>query len=206
MKCVSLTWKGHSCFVISAENYSVAVDPYENVVPGYLPLSIAVNEAICSHNHSDHNGVGNVKFLKSSFRNPFEIYSYETDHDHHNGMRRGKNKIHILKYGDIKIAHLGDLGCIPNKDILDKMTNVDCMLIPVGGFYTIDEFEAMEIVNITKPKTVIPMHYRTDKFGYDKIAHINDFISHNVVSVLDMNEICISGNDEKGICLLEYMG
>ena len=96
MNRVFLTWKGHSCFVISAENYSVVVDPYENVVPGYLPLSTSANEVICSHEHSDHSGVGNVKILKSAFRNPFKIYNYETDHDHHNGTRRGKNKIHIL--------------------------------------------------------------------------------------------------------------
>jgi len=206
MDAVSIVWKGHSCFIIEAENYSVAVDPYENVVPGYLPLCVAANEVVCSHAHSDHNGTEVVKIMKSAFRNPFEIISYETDHDHHNGAKRGKNKINVFKYKDIKIAHLGDLGCVPGADVLENLKGLDCMLIPVGGFFTIDEHEAMEIVKRTNPKTVIPMHFRTDEFGYDKIAHISSFISNNCVKQLDTNTIEISKNNEKGICLLRYMG
>ena len=46
-------------------------------------------------------------------------------------------------------------------DITEENKNIECdiALIPVGGTYTMDYKEAAELVNIIKPKTVIPIHY-----------------------------------------------
>ena len=49
------------------------------------------------------------------------------------------------------------------------------MLIPVGGCYTIGTQTAYQIIRSLKPKVAIPMHYRTDKTGFDEISHIDDF-------------------------------
>ena len=49
------------------------------------------------------------------------------------------------------------------------------MLIPVGGYYTINCQTAHQIIRTCRPKVAIPMHYRTDKTGFDEISHIDDF-------------------------------
>ena len=48
-------------------------------------------------------------------------------------------------------------------------------MIPVGGYYTIDAAQARALVEAVKPRIVIPMHYRSDTFGYDVIGRLEDY-------------------------------
>ena len=50
------------------------------------------------------------------------------------------------------------------------------MLIPIGGFFTIDAAEALEIVRQASPRAVVPMHYRTQEFGFGVLATPDAFI------------------------------
>lgn len=52
---ITITWHGHSCFSVSADGYSIVLDPYApNSVPGLPPLSLSASQVLCSHGHSDH--------------------------------------------------------------------------------------------------------------------------------------------------------
>ena len=85
------------------------------------------------------------------------------------------NTVRIFDCGGIRVAHLGDLGCFPDEELENALIGIDCMLIPVGGYYTIGTQTAYQIIRSLKPKVAIPMHYRTDKTGFDEISHIDDF-------------------------------
>lgn len=50
---------------------------------------------------------------------------------------------------------------MPGEAALDMITDADVMMIPVGGFYTIDAQGAKNIIDYAHPKCVIPMHYKT---------------------------------------------
>lgn len=50
----------------------------------------------------------------------------------------------------------------------NKVINVDVALVPIGGTYTMTKEEAAELINIIKPKVVIPTHYG------DIVGEIND--------------------------------
>jgi L-ascorbate metabolism protein UlaG (beta-lactamase superfamily) len=54
--------------------------------------------------------------------------------------------------------------------------DADYLLIPVGGYYTIDAAQATEICLAAKPKCIIPMHYRTANSGYPEIATVDEFL------------------------------
>ena len=86
------------------------------------------------------------------------------------------NTVRIFDCDGIRIAHLGDLGCFPDETLEDALAGIDCMLIPVGGCYTIGTQTAYQIIRSLKPRVAIPMHYRTDKTGFDEISHIDDFM------------------------------
>ena len=86
------------------------------------------------------------------------------------------NTVRIFDCGGIRVAHLGDLGCFPDEELENALYGIDCMLIPVGGYYTIGTQTAYQIIRSLKPAVAIPMHYRTDKTGFDEISHIDDFI------------------------------
>ena len=85
------------------------------------------------------------------------------------------NTVRIFNCGGIRIAHLGDLGCFPDETLEKALEGVDCMQIPVGGYYTIGCQTAYQIIRSCHPKVAIPMHYRSDKTGFDEISHIDDF-------------------------------
>ena len=41
------------------------------------------------------------------------------------------------------------------------MKNPDVLMIPVGGFYTIDGKTAREVSERLQPRMILPMHYKT---------------------------------------------
>src|SRR4030042_891485 len=163
---MKLRWLGHSCFLITSEiGLRIITDPY-NAVQGvkYEPVKETADIVTMSHDHFDHNnissvagkpelikgnGVKNIKGIQ--FRG---IASY---HDESGGKQRGVNSIFCFSIDGINICHLGDLGHLLNGGQLKEIGEVDLLLIPVGGFYTIDAMVATQICNELKPKVAIPM-------------------------------------------------
>jgi L-ascorbate metabolism protein UlaG (beta-lactamase superfamily) len=77
------------------------------------------------------------------------------------GEQRGSNTIYTYLVDGIKLCHLGDLGHLPDKKQEDEIGGVDVLFIPVGGNYTIDADEAVQVIDMLHPSIVIPMHYKT---------------------------------------------
>jgi L-ascorbate metabolism protein UlaG (beta-lactamase superfamily) len=110
----------------------------------------------------------------------------ETSHDEAGGSKRGKNNVFVWSMENIKIAHLGDLGHILTKEQVAKIGQLDVLMIPVGGFYTISPKEADSIISQLKPKVVIPMHYKTEVMDENfPIVKVSEFLANkkNVVRV-----------------------
>lgn len=172
---MKLTWHGHSCFTLETADGSVVFDPYaDGSVPGYAPLRLTADCVLCSHEHQDHAARDLVTLTE---RAPaFEMEMIGTFHDPEHGALRGRNTIYIISAEGLRVAHLGDLGCelIPSQ--LDRLRGVDALLIPVGGYYTIDADQANDLANELKPRVVVPMHYRSGSFGYDVIGPVEDFL------------------------------
>ncbi|EKD46401.1 MAG: hypothetical protein ACD_67C00246G0001, partial [uncultured bacterium] len=89
------------------------------------------------------------------------IVGLDSFHDSEEGSLRGKSTIYILEVEDLKICHLGDLGCDLTGKQLEEIDGVDILFIPVGGTYTIDGKKAAELVRKIEPAIIIPMHYKT---------------------------------------------
>ena len=98
-------------------------------------------------------------------------------HDHHNGAHRGQNLLFVLESEGLRIAHLGDLGHIPTPAQVRELGRVDVLLLPVGGYYTIDAQSAAALCHRVQPRMIIPMHYRTQANADWPIAPVEDFLS-----------------------------
>ena len=61
----------------------------------------------------------------------------------------------------LTLAHLGDQGVLLTQAQVDALGKIDVLMLPVGGFYTIDAAAARKIVDQVNPRVVIPMHYKT---------------------------------------------
>ncbi len=53
----------------------------------------------------------------------------------------------------------------------------DVLLIPVGGFYTVDGAGAKRICESVRPRCVVPMHYRFGSYGFANIGTADTFLS-----------------------------
>lgn len=184
MSNIIIQWHGHSCFSVTADNYTIVLDPFaDGSVPGIGNIRPEANAVLCSHYHSDH-GCAEVVTVTEKENCPFEILKIDTYHDDVQGTKRGENRIHILETDGIRIVHFGDLGCMLTSEQAELLKKADVLMIPVGGFYTIDAAQAKEIVSLLDPKVVIPMHYRSDTFGYPVIGRLEEFTKYynNVVN------------------------
>jgi L-ascorbate metabolism protein UlaG (beta-lactamase superfamily) len=98
-----------------------------------------------------------------------------TYHDPSKGSERGANTIFTITINNIQVCHLGDLGHLLSAKELAEVGPVDILLIPVGGFFTIDPKEATSVAEQIKPRILIPMHFKTGKCGFS-IAPVEDFL------------------------------
>lgn len=171
---VKLTYHGHACFELEYRGAKAVIDPYAwGMVPGQPDLHLTANAVYCSHDHGDHNFTQAVEIEPAPL--PWTVEAFTTPHDDCGGAKRGMNTVRIFDCGGICVAHLGDIGCFPDEELAEALKGVDCMLIPVGGYYTINTQTAYQIIRAAAPTVAIPMHYRTDKTGFDEISHIDDF-------------------------------
>ena len=196
MSKLTITWHGHSCFTISADGYDVVLDPYApGSVPGLGDLSLTADMVLCSHEHSDHGFTDAVRIRTGGAENPFQITKIDTFHDDASGSLRGTNRIHILETGGLKAVHLGDLGCMLNAMQIDQLKKPDILLIPVGGYYTINAAQAAQVVGKLSPRVTVPMHYRSDTFGYPVIGRLEEYTSRcNNVIHYDTNVLTVDSS------------
>ena len=164
---MKLQYYGHACFTLRlADGTTLAIDPFDPSIP-YPVCDAACDAALLTHGHFDHNY---TKALKGEFQTIDAPGAYSVGgakitaipcfHDKEGGAKRGKNLIYRIDAEGLSVAHLGDLGHLPNDEQLAALKGLDVLLIPIGGFYTIDTPEAEEIVSLAKPRCAVAMHYK----------------------------------------------
>jgi L-ascorbate metabolism protein UlaG (beta-lactamase superfamily) len=166
-----LSYLGHSCFKlqdkIGPDGVTVVTDPFDPAMVGLKMPSFEADIVTVSHDHKDHN---NIKAIR---KDPFVVRTageYEVSgvfiegvdsfHDAKEGAERGSNIIYRIEIDDISITHLGDLGTTLDTKQLEKLEGTDILLVPVGGKYTLNASQAVEVINQIEPRIVIPMHYQ----------------------------------------------
>ncbi|MCI8688364.1 MAG: MBL fold metallo-hydrolase [Lawsonibacter sp.] len=175
---MKLTWNGHSCFTLEAEEGTLVLDPYgDGQVPGLAPLRLTADMVLCSHEHRDHSA---REVVTLTGRTPaFGVETISTYHSGEQGALRGENTIHIITAEGMRLAHLGDLGCELTAQQKDRLHRVDVLMLPVGGYCTISAHEARTLATPLFPRIIIPMHYRSAtsgyRFGYDELGLLGNF-------------------------------
>lgn len=66
----------------------------------------------------------------------------------------------LIEVDGKKIYHAGDTGLSAEMKLLEY-EKVDAAILPIGGFYVMDEEDAARAVGFVKPIVAIPMHYDT---------------------------------------------
>jgi len=184
---------GHAEFLIETESgLRIVTDPYDAGC-GYPMQKVAADIALISHHHHDHDAVENLKgepriFDTAGSYTPeagVKITAIRGFHDNTGGSKRGETLLFLIETEGLRIIHLGDLGCALDEDQLKILKQADALMIPVGGFYTIDAKQAKKTTELIGARIILPMHYRTE---YNRDWPISD--AEAFLSLYDHAEIC----------------
>ncbi len=169
---MKITWMGHACFLIDTRGIKIVTDPFNKEL-GYPVIPREAEAVTVSHQHWDHNAVEGFTTDPMVIQTPgdYELASVRfrgisSFHDKKQGKDRGKNIIFKISSEEIELVHLGDLGHVPDKNLVDAIGRVDVLLVPVGGTFTLNAEEAFETVRLLAPRLVIPMHYQTPHLSF----------------------------------------
>lgn len=207
---MKLKWLGHSCFEITLSNGAVLVtDPYDDSV-GYPPLRVRADAALSSHGHFDHNCFGAVEGDPVIVNTPgvhevrgAKITGVPSFHDDARGAKRGQNLIFVVEADGVKLVHLGDLGHEPDTDAQrEALSGADVLLIPIGGFYTIDTSAAVRLIETYRPRAAVAMHFANEYCRFT-ISDESEFVRLTGAVRLP-GEIEITASAPKGCCVMEY--
>jgi L-ascorbate metabolism protein UlaG (beta-lactamase superfamily) len=193
---VKVTYLSHACFEVKDQHHTVLIDPFftqENpLAPQYEGKPDII---LITHEHFDHTDASKFKSmvvapptLKGKYKdmitmefgdnkliNGVNITMIGVSH-HQSKYPAG----YIFEVGGIRFAHLGDTYL----DGVQRLTNIDVLFIPIGGFFTMDMNDAVKALDIIKPQTAIPMHFNTfDQIRADpyKFKQLAENARHKVV-------------------------
>jgi L-ascorbate metabolism protein UlaG (beta-lactamase superfamily) len=67
----------------------------------------------------------------------------------------------LIEIGGKRIYHLGDTCLFSDLQLVKRYGHIDVALIPIGGHYTMDRFDAVTAAEWVGADTVIPIHFNT---------------------------------------------
>jgi L-ascorbate metabolism protein UlaG (beta-lactamase superfamily) len=199
-----INYLGHSCFKIKTDLGVVIVDPFSDEIGLKMPREKA-DIVTVSHDHNDHNNVKAIKFngkeMVIRYAGEYEIqnisvFGYDSCHDNENGACRGKNIIFNFFVEGMNVCHLGDLGEELTEAKIKEIGNIDILMIPIGGKYTIDIKQALALVNKIEPRIFIPMHYQQPGLSeeFAELKGLKDLVNEYGMDPAPVKKLMIDKN------------
>ena len=179
-----ILYHGHSEFLLeSASGFTLLTDPYDAHV-GYPMGEYACGAVTVTHGHGDHcytqKALGDPVIVNAAgvwqVSPEVHVTAIPGWHDEVKGAKRGPNLLMKIEMDGLNICHMGDLGCLPDAMQVKALGKIDVLMIPVGGFFTIDAETAKKTVDLLQPRIVIPMHYRTGANPDFPVSGPEDFL------------------------------
>lgn len=225
---VTVRFWGHACFTITVGGKTLLIDPH-NAQVGYKTPDVTADVVLITHEHFDHGDTswvkgkplvlhgldkdGQVQAIDRTV-GPFRIRAVAGKHWEDPAQKqRGNVAIFVIEVAGLKIVHVGDLGEKLSGEQVQAIGRPDVLMVPVGGFFTIDAEGAQGVVQQLQPRAyVIPMHYRTPALSAElqsRLAEPGAFLrkfGERVVR-LDSNELKIDPASlpaEMEVVLMDY--
>jgi L-ascorbate metabolism protein UlaG (beta-lactamase superfamily) len=167
----TLKYLGHASVKLAFNGGIVVyIDPYAGT-----DYSEPADIILVTHGHGDHNQVGKVAKkadcaiysgkgasvggTRMSAGDSVEVKgvkikaveAYNANH------ARGTGVGFVVEFNGVKLVHCGDTSKIPEMAELESL-HLDYALLPIDGVYNMGPADAMQAVELIKPKRAIPIH------------------------------------------------
>lgn len=156
---MQISWNGFSSFEITTKtaggDVRIVTDPYQNSTGLRFPRTLEAEVLLISHDDEDANNLEAVTGTPYVINLPgeFEVRSVFVF-----GISAPPNNlIFRIEAEGMRLAHLGALNRELTDEELQKLENVDILMIPVGGGRVMDPKTAAEVISQIEPRVVIPM-------------------------------------------------
>lgn len=165
-----LTFLGHSTFLLeTAAGVTAVTDHNDYVRPPLVPRIVTMNNAHDTHYTSrpdpaiEHvlrgwnpaGGWAEHDLIVEDLR----VRNVPTAVHGRFGEQALSNSIFVFEAGDLCVAHLGHLHHKLTDDQLGELGQIDVLMVPVDGGFTLNQEEMLEVVGQIRPQLVLPMHY-----------------------------------------------
>jgi L-ascorbate metabolism protein UlaG (beta-lactamase superfamily) len=168
---VRLTFVGHSTWLIeSAAGATIATDYNDYVRPQVVPDIATMNRAHTTHYSNfpspdiKHvlkgwsDGGGPVKHDLTY--NDVRVRNVATNiRDWGGGAIAYGNSIFVFEIAGLCIGHLGHLHHTLTEQQIGQIGQLDVVLVPVDGSYTMDVAGMVEVLRTLRARLILPMHY-----------------------------------------------
>ncbi|MFV1917047.1 MAG: MBL fold metallo-hydrolase [Patescibacteria group bacterium] len=212
---MDITYLGHSSFRLRGKNASLVTDPFDPKMVGFKFPKVSADIVTVSHDHGDHNQAEIIGGVNKVIKGPGEyeisgvsVIGISTFHDDNKGSLRGKNTVYVIEMDRLRIAHLGDLGHKFSESVREEMGDIDILMIPVGGEYTISPATAGQITRDIEPNICLPMHYQMrglDPKTFAKLEGVDQFLNDLGLPVERLDKLSVKkeslGEEQKVVVL-----
>ena len=177
-KHVTVKWLGNACFLVtSKEGVRILIDPFSRRWAredryGLREPRIPADIVMVTHEDSDHNALdivpGSFFVVRGNLPEQeflgVKVASMNTFHGVVNGTIVKDNTVFVFTVDGLRFCHMGDFFAYKHRNQPELLANLDCLMIPIGGRFSLDWGGAWEVIEQAAPKIAIPMHY--DEFGH----------------------------------------
>ncbi|MEK9131077.1 MAG: MBL fold metallo-hydrolase [Patescibacteria group bacterium] len=165
---MQISWHGLSCFSLTVSSINgdatLVVDPYQAEVGLKLSRTLAADVVAMTHGGDDANNAEAVG--PTSHGAPFVIDmagEYEAKGIFVHAIDvGGHQRILLIEAEGMSVAHLGAINRELTNDELEALSNVDILLVPIGGGRFLSPKMAVEVIAQIEPRIVIPYAYAVD--------------------------------------------
>ncbi|MBI4592420.1 MBL fold metallo-hydrolase [Candidatus Uhrbacteria bacterium] len=165
---MQISWNGFSSFEISTKtavgDVHIVTDPYQNSTGLRFPRTLEAQMLLISHNEEDANnreavmGSPYVIDLPGEFEvGSIFVFGISAPLKREEKGRKIPNLIFRLETEAMRLAHVGALDRPLADEELQRLENIDVLMIPVGGGRVMDPHVASEVISQIEPRVVIPM-------------------------------------------------
>ena len=168
---VTITFVGHATFRIESSGGTVIATDYAGFAgAGRTPDVVTMNHAHMTHYTAFPDP--NIKHVLRGWptngaRAEYNltvgdvfIRNVTTDIRGWDGVReKDGNSIFIFEVADLCIGHLGHLHHTLGPEYLGLIGQLDVVMVPVDGSYTMEQAAMLEVLKLLKARLILPMHY-----------------------------------------------